>query len=196
MSSRARAPWRWGAKAAGLAVLVLLVAVASFVGYLRLSGNVHVVEPGRFYRSAQLDSAQLDHVIREDGIKSILNLRGASPGAGWYDHEVAVSRALGVTHYDFGISASHFVPRARIDSILAIIRAAPKPMIVHCKAGADRAGLVSALYQRVVQGESKDEADRQLTLRYGHFPWLGSGTEAMDRSYWSYVDSASSAPRD
>ncbi len=177
------------ARTAAIALLVLLVGVGGWVGYLQLSGNVHAVVAGQFYRSAQLDSAELVHVIRKEGIKSILNLRGPSPKASWYRHEISVSKELGVTHYDFGISDRHFVPRPRIDSILAIIRSAPKPMIVHCKAGADRAGLVSALYERVIHGERKKVADRQLSFRYGHFPWLGSKTVAMDRSYWAYVDS-------
>ena len=106
-----------------------------------------------------------------------------------------MSKELGVTHYDFGISANHFVSRARIDSILAIVREAPKPMLVHCEGGADRAGLVSALYERVIRGESKKAADGQLTIWYGHVPGLFNHTYEMDRSYWAYVDSSSADPQ-
>ncbi len=195
MPSGARTPWRRVAKRVGIAVLVLLLGVGSYAGYLRLTGNVHAVVPGQFYRSGQLDSAQFARVIRENGIKSILNLRGAAPKARWYEREIGVSKVLGVEHYDFGISARHFVTRPRIDSILAIVRDAPKPMLVHCEGGADRSGLVSALYERVIRGQSKEEADRQLTILWGHISWPGSKTVAMDRSYWAYVDSAPAAPR-
>jgi hypothetical protein len=44
-------------------------------------------------------------VVRDHGIKSILNLRGAHSGQSWYDDEVAVSGELGVAHYDYGLSA-------------------------------------------------------------------------------------------
>jgi undecaprenyl-diphosphatase len=154
---------------------------------IRLEGNIHAVVPGRFYRSAQLDKGQFARVIARDSIRSILNLRGAHPTAPWYHDELAVADSLGVTHYDFGLSATHLVTPAQIDSILTIVRRAPKPMLVHCEGGADRSGLVSAFYAAVIVGQPKQQADEQLSLRFGHFPWLGSKTWAMDSSYWAYV---------
>jgi protein tyrosine/serine phosphatase len=43
---------------------------------LQLVGNVHVVEPGELYRSAQLNGASLDGVLKRYGIKTVINLRG------------------------------------------------------------------------------------------------------------------------
>jgi protein tyrosine/serine phosphatase len=39
---------------------------------------------------------------------------------------------------------------------------------MHCKSGADRAGLMSVLYLHFRQGEPIDRALRMLSLRYGH----------------------------
>jgi protein tyrosine/serine phosphatase len=166
---------------------VALLAFGAYLGALQLTGNVHAVQAGQLYRAGQLDSGQFVRVVHDDSIRSILNLRGAHPAAHWYDAELAVARRLGVTHYDFGISAERIVTPAQIDSILQIVRAAPKPLLIHCQGGADRSGLVSALYQAVIEGRSAGKADDQLSLRYGHFPWLGSRTDAMDKSFWAYV---------
>ena len=174
-------------------LIVVFLGAGGFLGTLVLDGNVHEVEPGRLYRSGQLDSGQFVNVIRADGIRSILNLRGPSPGVRWYDAERRVSRGLGVAHYDYGISAEQSVTGAQIADILALIRAAPKPLLIHCKSGADRTGLVSALYEAVIEGKPAWQARDQLSLRYGHFPWLGSRTIAMDQSYWTYVRARSNS---
>ena len=42
-------------------------------------------------------------------------------------------------------------------------------MVMHCKSGADRAGLMSALYLILNQDVSVDKAKNQLSLKYLHF---------------------------
>ncbi len=185
---RPKPRWRRIAKRGGLSLLVFILVAGGYFGLLQVDGNIHAVQPGQLYRSAQLDSSQFAHVIAKDGIKSIINLRGAHPGAGWYEHELAVSKAMGVTHYDYGISAERMVSAAQIADIIKLLRTAPKPILVHCQGGADRSGLVSALYENAIEGIPASRADGQLSLRYGHFPYLGSKTVAMDRSFWAYVD--------
>lgn len=100
---------------------------------------------------------------------------------------VFTSDATGARHFDYGIWASSIVTQKQIDEILAIIRAAPKPLLIHCRGGADRSGLISALYLAEVEGKPVDEAAGQLSLYYGHFPYLTSKTGAMDESFWTYV---------
>ncbi len=180
--------WRRIARRTGYAALVFVLTAGGYFGLLQIDGNIRTVEPGKLYRSAQLDSAQFARVIQQDGIRTIINLRGAHPKADWYETELSVSRAYGVTHYDYGISAEHMVGTAQIDSILGLLRTAPKPILVHCQGGADRSGLVAALYEAEIAGKPPAVADDQLALRYGHFPYLGSKTIAMDRSFWAYVD--------
>jgi undecaprenyl-diphosphatase len=163
-------------------------SIGSYWGVVQYHGNFHTVTEGAFYRSAQLDKDELEKAVRDHGVRAILNLRGAHPGELWYDDEVAVSKALGVAHFDYGLSAYHIVTDNQIVDILRVLHDAPKPLLVHCKSGADRTGLVSALYRFAVEGKSADEADRQLTLIYGHFPYLMSRTRAMDDSFWAYVE--------
>ncbi len=187
-SERPRKPaWRRAAKATGLTLLVAVLAIGAYFGSLQIDGNIHVVQPGQLYRSAQLGHSGFENVIKKDGIRTIINLRGAHPGAGWYDTELAVSDSMGVKHYDYGISAEHMVTTTQIDSILQLLRNAPKPILVHCQGGADRSGLVSALYEAEIAGKTPAVADEQLSLRYGHFPYLLSRTIAMDKSFWAFV---------
>jgi len=183
---KAWGPIRRAVTAFGIVFCVVAGAIGIYCGALQLLGNVHVVVEQQFYRSAQLDKATLARVIQEHGIKSILNLMGTSPEKSWYVDEIAVSKALGAEHYDYGISANEVVTPDKIDQILKIVRDAPKPILVHCKNGADRSGLVAAVYLANLRGVIVDEAAGQLSLYYGHFPWLTSGTGAMDESFRIY----------
>ena len=140
----------------------------AYWGAIQYQGNFHTVKEGAFYRSAQLSKNELQSAIRDHKIRSVLNLRGAHPGQAWYDEELAVSQALG------------------------IVRDAPKPLLVHCKSGADRTGLVSALYRFAGEGVSADQADRELSLVYGHFPYFPSRSKAMDDSFWAFVGTQAS----
>lgn len=174
-----------------LAVFLGLTVLGSagFYVYLRLNGNIHVVEDGVVYRSGQLTGGELEQTIAAHGIRSVLNLRGANPGQPWYDDELAAAQARGAVHYDYRLSARRPVTAAQAEEILQLIRHAPKPILVHCKTGADRTGLVSALYQ-FSRGLPASEAERELSLRFGHFPWLGSRSVAMDDSLHAYLEYA------
>lgn len=175
--------WALGVPLAVAAFLTLWAA--GFYAYLQWDDNFHTVEPGVFYRSAQPEGEELRAMIQRHHIRTVLNLRGPNPGRRWYDEELEVSRQEDITHLDFALSAEQQVPLDRMHEVLRMIERAPKPILVHCHGGSDRSGLVSALYQ-AARGKSPAEVDRQLSLSYGHFPYLWSKTDAMDRSLALY----------
>jgi protein tyrosine/serine phosphatase len=180
----------WGrALIISLSTLLLVAALAGgWAGYLNLTGNLHEIAPGGVYRSAQLSPGQLRDILREKNIHTVINLRGSNPGDSWYDAEVAVARQAGAQHISLRMSALREPDDALVGELVNILRSAPKPLIIHCNAGADRTGLASALYQLELMHLPAAEADKQLSFRYGHFPWLTSRSGAMDRTYWRIVD--------
>jgi protein tyrosine phosphatase (PTP) superfamily phosphohydrolase (DUF442 family) len=160
---------------------------AAYCGILAVSGNFHTVKAGQLYRSAQLNKTEFGKVIESYHIKSVLNLRGPNPESIWYKDELAAMREHAVHHYDVGISAHQPPTTDQMAQILTILRTAPKPLLIHCKAGSDRTGLVAALYRYAIEGEPEEQAASELSLRFGHFPYLMSKTGAMDDSFSAYV---------
>jgi protein tyrosine/serine phosphatase len=174
-------------KIAGVSVGLLAASIGSYWGILQYEGNLHTVSAGVLYRSAQLSKSETRWAVREYAIKSVLNLRGAHQGQSWYDEEMEAAGELGLAHFDYPLSAKRFVTSQQIGEILDIVRRAPKPLLIHCKSGADRAGLVAALYRLTETGASATEADQELSLVYGHFPYLTSRSVAMDDSFWAFA---------
>ena len=181
-------------KVAAISVGLSAASLGAYCGVIIYQGNFHAVEAGILYRSAQPDRDDLAAAARHHGIKSVLNLRGRNPGSPWYDEEIAASRELGLTHYNYPISAHRLVTRQQIAELLDIVRQAPKPLLIHCMSGSDRAGLVSALYRFALAGATPEDAERELSLVYGHFPYLTSRSGAMDDSFWAYVREAPRSP--
>ena len=180
---------RLGRIAASIFCVLILLAAGPVVE-MAVFHNLHEVSPGKFYRSAQMGRDALADVTREKGIKSIINLRGQND-AEWYRTETNFSSDVGVKHYDFALSASQEVTVEEMDRIVATLHDAPKPILLHCKSGADRTGLVSALYLMTQEGAAPEKAADQLTIRCFHFPHLfWRDTIAMDHSFQRYVDSA------
>jgi protein tyrosine/serine phosphatase len=92
---------------------------------------------------------------------------------------------MNVIRYDYPIGDRTEASMEQMDKIVKIIRDAPKPLLIHCKAGADRTSLASALYMYAIKKDI--DAEKQISIIYGHFPWLGSKTSAMDRSFERYM---------
>ncbi|MGV0817177.1 dual specificity protein phosphatase family protein [Martelella sp. AMO21009] len=167
--------------AAAVGVLVLTSGV--YLGGLQASGNFHEVKAGEFYRSAQPSASALADYIDRHGIRTVINLRGASPGRSWYDDEIRVSAQKGVEHIDFPMSDRTILSPERSMELLALMRDAPKPILIHCKAGADRTGLASVIYLQQLGGVDEETAEWQLSPLYGHVALPGIGPYAMDTSW-------------
>ncbi len=168
-------------------LLLTLAVVALYFSAIGIQqfvfGNVHAVVDGEFYRSAQLSPAQIEAVAKDHGIKSIINLRGDNTGSPWYDNEVAAAKENHITHLNFRMKSSRELTDAQVVELVALMKHAPKPVLVHCAAGADRSGLAAALYLYSIKHESAGVASRALSLRYGHMPFYYNSSYAMDRTF-------------
>lgn len=164
------------------AALLCLALTAGHLLHLHDSGNFHPIIEGEAYRSAQPDAAELRAWVAAKGIRSVVNLRGAQQGTPWYDAEMAASAGLGLAHYDFAMSAARGLDRDGARALIALLRAAPKPVLIHCKAGADRTGLASALYL-ADRGRGEELAERQISIRYGHVSIPHTAAWPIDQSW-------------
>jgi protein tyrosine/serine phosphatase len=164
-----------------LTIFVLLLLL--FAGYLFMEeyDNFHPITPGEAYRSAQLDSGELTYYIRKYNIKSIINLRGDAVMAPWYREEKHVSAEYNVKLYDISLSACREPAEGEIRTLIMLFNKAPRPVLIHCRSGADRSGLVAAMWKVIVDKEPKSEAEKQLSLFFGHIP-IGKTAE-LDRFF-------------
>jgi len=166
--------------------IFLVVIVFSWILYFKIYGNFHKVD-NNLYRSAQLYSFNMPYYIQKYHIKSIINFRGKS-NSKWYLDEIKISKEYNVTHYDFGFGDREIQSIKKMNQLIALMQKAPKPLLIHCKAGADRTSLATALYLYKIKNLPASKAEKEgISIEYGHFPWLGSKTIAMDESFKNYI---------
>lgn len=180
--------------------LAVLVALGGYLGWRQWTGNFATVVAGEVYRSNQPTPDRLAAYVADHGIRTVLNLRGASPGADWYEAERKAAADLGLTLIDLPLSAGRELTRDQAETLLATLRDAPKPLLIHCRSGSDRTGLAAVVYQAMVARIDEETAERQLSIRYGHFsvPVL-SAAWPMDESWermeqWWGVGDHAAAP--
>ena len=100
------------------------------------------------------------------GIRSIINFRGPNQW-GSYLLEAEACAAHDITLVNGRLYSSAAPTPAEIHAAINLIEAAEKPVFLHCKSGADRAGLASALWL-LAQGTDPSEAAKQLSWKRAH----------------------------
>ncbi len=136
-------------------------------GFLRARfRNLHQISPEMF-RANQPSPEHIARYAKELGLKTILNLRGAS-AKGYYVLEREACERHGIQLVDFQMF-SREIPRPEV--ILAarkLFDSIAYPALMHCKSGADRAGIMAVLYQHFRQGQPIEQAIEQLSGKYLH----------------------------
>jgi protein tyrosine/serine phosphatase len=146
--------------------------------------NLHTVKEGVLYRSAQPTGRDLRMVAEEYRIRSIINLRGASLDKDWYNEEVAVSQELGLERVDIKMSAARLPHREDLLRLFDAFKNLPRPILIHCKAGADRTGEAVTLFAMEQLKWSKRKAAGQLHPYFGHIPdWFPAKTYFVREVY-------------
>lgn len=165
-----------------LGVVVGLVAVGVPAAYYRSQytnfKRFRVVTPGKFYRSGQFTAGGLRGIVRTAGIRTVINLQEenvdpfmpeewlAKPSV----RESELCRELGVNYVAlFGgeiVPPHEFAQGKRpavIDEYLKILDD-PKnyPVLLHCKAGLHRTGILTAIYRMEYEHASPGRAMDEL----------------------------------
>ena len=134
--------------------------------YLRVGfQNAHWVSP-ELVRTNQPWPFQLKW-WKARGIKTVINLRGGF-GASFYALEKAACERLGLTLVDFVVTSREIPSRAQVLGAKALFESIEYPALMHCKSGADRAGIMSVLYAHFRLGLPIREALSELSLRTLH----------------------------
>jgi protein tyrosine phosphatase (PTP) superfamily phosphohydrolase (DUF442 family) len=137
------------------------------------------VRPG-VYRAPQATEDRMARRIEAHGIRSLLCLRGRGDGPAGSER---AAYGTGIEFWSVPMSATRLPPP---DTLLALWRAvteAPRPLLIHCRAGVDRTGFASALVMLHETGDL-DAARGQLALvPYGHVAMSRTGAmdEVLDR---------------
>lgn len=134
--------------------------------------NAHEVDTG-VWRSNQPDPGVIRR-LADEGFKAILNLRGATE-YGSYLLEQEACRGSGIELVDFKLTSRALPTREEILALADIFERLPRPFLMHCKSGADRAGFAAALYLLLQKGATAEEAGRQLSWRYLHLRGAATG---------------------
>lgn len=158
-----------------VAVLAALLCVGA-LGYAKVvrpqivPKNFGVVEEGTVYRSGELTPAATRRVVRERGIKTIIDLGAYSDSD--FEERIAArtAAALGAERRVFRLEGDGTGnPNAYVEALRIITDPAKQPVLVHCSAGSQRTSACVLLYREIVQGrpfaQEMDEA-----YAHGHDP--------------------------
>jgi protein tyrosine/serine phosphatase len=151
--------------------------------------NRHRISPD-VWRSAQ----PAPHQIRwaaDHGIKTVINLRGdQSFGTRWLEEQACKKHGLALVNLKLRSRAAP--EREEFQAVREALKNVTYPILVHCKSGADRAGLMSVLVLHVRDGVPISEAKKQLSLRYGHIRQADTGV--LDYVFDRYLADNTTSP--
>lgn len=190
MGRRARIAGVFGA-AVGMGLLGLSAGRTGAEAPVAGLRNLHRVSDA-VYRSAQPDREQFEALVESCGIRSVLNLRRLH-------HDVDETRGLGLSLFHVPMRAGHIEER-EILRAMRILRACPKPVLVHCWHGSDRTGCVVAVYRMVFQGWDRERAIAEfksagLGYHEGWYPNIEAYLRNVDVDHFrSVLESPEPAP--
>ncbi len=155
-------------------------------GFLRSRfRNLHQISP-EMWRSNQPSPLQILAHAKDRGIRTILNLRGPST-QGYYLLEQEACAAAGIELVDFQVFSRDPPTREVIFAARDLFERIEYPALMHCKSGADRAGIMAVLYKLLRERVPFSEAAAQLSGKYLHVRQGKTGVlDAFISAYAAY----------
>ncbi|AZR81829.1 fused DSP-PTPase phosphatase/NAD kinase-like protein [Thiomicrospira sp. S5] len=135
--------------------------------------NFHRLSENAF-RSNHPSPAFIKKLKQKYGISTIISLRRAD-NTGQYQLEKEACERHGITLINHPMSSRSFPDVDRILQAKKILETAEYPILIHCKSGADRAGMMSVFYKHFILKQPISEALSELSMKYGHFRWADTG---------------------
>ncbi len=155
-------------------------------GFLRaIYSNEYQIAP-MVFRRAQPSPKDI-HAFAAKGGKTIINLRGEGRG-GPYLLEREACAAFGVRLVDVRTSSRKLPTRETVLELAELFAKAERPLMFHCKSGADRAGLAAGLFA-LFDGRTVAAAKAEFSAKYLHF--RSSPTGVLDQLFVEFGESGS-----
>lgn len=156
-------------------------------GFLRSRfSNFHWIEEGVMARANQ-PSPEAVARYAEMGFKTILNLRGPS-STGYYALEREACAEHGIAMIDARMHSREPPSLEQVRRAKDLFETIQYPALMHCKSGADRAGVMAVLYAHFQMGLPIEQAVEQLSLKYLHVKQGKTGV--IDYFFDTYVEAA------
>ncbi len=155
--------------------------------FLRIGfSNAHWIGPD-LVRTNQPWPFQLK-AWKKRGIRTVINLRGGFDGS-FYVLEKEACERLGLNFVDFVITSREVPIRERVLGARDLFKSIQYPALMHCKSGADRAGIMGVFYRHFHLGEPIRQAlAEELTLRKLHMK--AGKTGVLDYLFERYLEEA------
>jgi len=167
--------WRW-TFGLGVAALLTVVPFVYFRCVYTHGKRLREVTPGRVYRSGQMTVEGFTDAVARYHLRTIINLQDEVPDPeirqsflnGHTVPESELCRRLGVRYVHL---APDLISRRRcpadrpaaIGQFLAVMDdPATYPVLLHCRAGLHRTGVLTAVYRMEYDGWTPEEAVREL----------------------------------
>lgn len=179
--------------------LFLMMSVLPYVYYRHSYTHAKRLRPvvaGKVYRSGCLTAAGLRDAIRRHGIRTVINLQEEAPdpalpasyfgGARTAESELCRSLGAQLRFVEVELVPEDHVGREQpptIDRFLAIMDdPANYPVLIHCKAGLHRTGVLAAVYRMEYQDWRPLEAWHELRA-HGFGEFVSSASNAYITQY-------------
>jgi len=160
----------WGRKKAWLSAMFF--KDHNFTNLIRF--NFHEIAKNVF-RSSQPTMWQLERLKKRYNLVTIVNLKDANRQSAYFHFEEEKCEALGLNLINVNISSRGFPTYERLLKYKKVIEQMQEPVLIHCKAGADRTGIFCTLYQYFYENRSIKETDQLKLFPYGHFRYSNAG---------------------
>jgi protein tyrosine phosphatase (PTP) superfamily phosphohydrolase (DUF442 family) len=161
---------------------ISLVASTVYLSGCAVYPNFREVYEDELYRSGQMIESTFKRKVKKHDIKSVLNLRSKKDA----EREKKWCEDLEIDFYN--VPMSHHVKREPLLEAIDILKEAEKPLLIHCKHGVQRAGLVSAIY---VLDFKEDDALDQLSMKYFYCRTLDKRMTTILYEYFDAKDTQS-----
>ena len=173
-------------------LFLLMFAVAAWATFDFRAEYTHgkrlrTVQTGRFYRCGQLTEAGFREAVADLGIRTIINVQDDLPDPNvWHGHldrrtvkESALCEQMGVRYVWLApdLLPPNEIEEHRpvaIDQMLELLDdESVYPVLLHCKAGLHRTGVLTAVYRMEYLGWSRQAAFRELRA-HGFGDWVST----------------------